>query len=620
MENEERTDTKPELEDEEFVPEDDAIIGRAFRWSLLVIVLLAAGIGGSLLLSGDRPVEEVVREIETRAPDRLIQEAEGMPHVRFVDITRQAGIDFSHVNGATGEKLLPETMGGGVAFIDYNNSGHPDLLFVNSNHWPWDSVSGPRATMKLYRNDGRGNFTDVTRDAGLDVSFYGMGVAVGDYDNDGWDDLYITAVGRNYLFRNNQGRFEDVTERTEVAGMDSSWSTGAGFFDYNNNGLLDLFVCNYLEWSKEIDFRIGFTLNGVDRAYGPPTNFSGAHSYLFRNNGDGTFTDVSAETGIQVTNPATGGPLAKALAILPIDFDRDGWIDIVVANDTVQNFLFHNQGDGTFREIGMEAGVAFDFNGRATGAMGIDAGHFRNDDIMAIGIGNFANEMSSLFLSQEETLWFADESIGEGLGSPSRLSLTFGFFFFDYDLDGRLDLLQANGHLEEEINQVQSSQHYRQPAQLFWNAGDEGTSTFVEVPGETTGDLTTAIVGRAAAFADIDGDGDLDVVLTQTGGPPLLLRNDQQLGHNFIRFKLTGTTLNRNAIGAWIEVVSGDLVQRRPVLPTRSYLSQVEMPVTFGLGSRDRIDSIVVTWPNGQEQEATEFRLNSMNIIEQERK
>lgn len=320
---------------------------------------------------------------------------------------------------------------------------------------------------------------------------------------------------------------------------------------------------------------------------------------------------------MQIDNPATGLPVAKALAILPVDIDGDGFIDLIVANDTVPNFLFHNNTDGTFQEIGARGGIAFSSAGKATGAMGIDAGHYRNDRDLAISIGNFANEMTSLYVSQREALQFADQAIGEGIGSPTRLRLTFGLFFFDYDLDGRLDLLQANGHLEDEINTVQPSQHYRQPAQVFWNAGPLTRSCFVEVPTSQLGDLSKPIVGRGAAYADIDGDGDLDVLLTQAGGPPMLLRNEQDLGHHWLRVKLIGRTCNRDAIGAWVELTAAGVTQRRQVMPTRSYLSQVELPVTFGLGDATEVDSLRIIWPDQATQEVAVDQLDTMLVIEQ---
>jgi hypothetical protein len=287
-------------------------------------------------------------------------------------------------------------------------------------------------------------------------------------------------------------------------------------------------------------------------------------------------------------------------------------MDILVANDTVQNFLFHNLGDGTFEEIGTLSGLGFDRDGSATGAMGIDVAHYRNDEQIAVGMGNFANEMSSLYVSQTGGLQFSDEAIGEGIGAPSRRFLSFGLFFFDYDLDGRLDLLQANGHLETEINQVQSSQQYRQPAQLFWNAGPDAVACFQEVPADRVGDLARPIVGRAATYADIDADGDLDVLLTQAGDRPMLLRNDSSLGNRWVRFKLRGDRSNRDAIGAWVLVEAGGVTHRRQVMPTRSYLSQVELPVTVGLGKVDRVDRVRVIWPDGTQQDLGSVEPNTL--------
>ena len=306
--------------------------------------------------------------------------------------------------------------------------------------------------------------------SGLDVSFYGMGVAVGDYDNDGLPDVFITAVGGNHLFHNEgKGRFREVTQAAGVGGSSDGWSTSAAWIDYDNDGKLDLFVCNYVRWSPEIDRAIGFELPNIGRAYGPPRNFEGSFSRLYHNDGNGHFTDVSAQAGIQIKNPATGLPLAKSLAVAPVDVDNDGWIDLVVANDTVQNFLFHNEHDGTFKEIGARSGIAYDAYGLTRGAMGIDAARFRDDAALGISIGNFANEMNALYVAQRDSLLFADEATKEGVGPASLKLLKFGLFFFDYDLDGWLDVLTANGHLEPEINRVQPTQQYRQPARLLRN-------------------------------------------------------------------------------------------------------------------------------------------------------
>jgi len=375
-------------------------------------------------------------------------------------------------------------------------------------------------------------------------------------------------------------------------------------------------VCNYVQWSPELDRAANFELPKIGRAYGPPRNFTGTFPRLYHNDGQGRFSDVSAQAGIRLTNAATGLPTAKSLAVKPVDADSDGWMDLIVANDTVQNFLFHNERNGTFKEIGARSGIAYDAYGLTRGAMGIDAARFRNDDTLGIAIGNFANEMNALYVAQRDTLVFADEATKEGLGAPSEKLLKFGLFFFDYDLDGRLDVLTANGHLEPEINRVQADQQYRQPAQLFWNSGGSKGASFVLVPAEKCGgDLLKPIVGRGSAYADIDGDGDLDVVLTQIGGPPLLLRNDQNLQHHWLRLKLTGTKSNHDGIGAWIKVRVAGRTLSRQVMPTRSYLSQSELPATIGLGKATKVDSVEIIWPSGATQKLAAPAIDRLTTI-----
>jgi hypothetical protein len=552
---------------------------------------------------------------------QALQAADEIPFAKFTDITKEAGIAFFHNNGAYGDKLLPETMGGGVAFFDYDNDGHEDLLFINSTWWPGHTPAGKApTTMALYHNDGHGHFADVTKDSGLDVSFYGMGVAIGDYDNDGLPDVFITAVGGNHLFHNDGlGKFHEVTLEAGVGGATNGWSTGAAWIDYDNDGKLDLFVCNYVQWSPEIDRANAYVLPNIGRAYGPPRNFAGTFPYLYHNDGHGHFSDVSQRAGIQIKDPATGLPMAKSLSVAPIDVDNDGWIDLVVANDTVANFLFHNEHDGTFKEIGARSGVAYDAYGLVRGAMGIDSARFRNDTL-GIAIGNYANEMNALYVAQRDSLLFADEAIKEGVGPASQKLLKFGLFFFDYDLDGRLDVLTANGHLEPEINRVHNNEQYRQPAQLFWNRGDSKEMGFMPVPPEKCGnDLFQPIAGRGAAFADIDGDGDLDVVLTQVGGPPLLLRNDQNLRHHWLRLKLAGTKSNRDAIGAWLKVRVGGRTLSRQVMPTRSYLSQSELPVTIGLGNADKVESVEIIWPGGFRQSVENIQVDRPMTVTESR-
>ncbi|MBX3394398.1 MAG: CRTAC1 family protein [Phycisphaerae bacterium] len=590
------------VDQEEWVPEDDAIIGRAFRWSLVVFIAIGAAVGLTVWQIRRQPPPAATKENVFVAPQRVVKASEA-PRVIFTDITQTAGIDFIRENGAAGDKLLPETMGGGAAFFDYDGDGDQDILLVNGTQWPWaDSADKPATTSGLYRNDGTGHFENVTTGSGLDAAMMGMGVAVGDYDNDGDPDVFVTCVGGNRLFRNDGGRFIDITSTAGVGGPADGWSVAAGFFDSDNDGDLDLWVSHYVKWNREIDFAVDYRLTGIGRAYGVPMNFEGAHSYLYANNGDGTFVDRSEAGGLQITNRATGVPVGKALGLCFVDLDHDGLMDVIVANDTVQNFVFRNLGGNRFQEIGAETGLAFDAMGNSTGAMGIDAADVRCDNKLAVGIGNFANEMTSFYVAGEDPLAFTDMAVAEGVGGPTRAALSFGLFFFDYDLDGRLDLLQCNGHLEEEINKVQPSQHYEQPAQLFWNAGPEAKACFSEIPGDSMGDLARPIVGRGAVYADIDGDGDLDVLLTQARGRPLLVRNDQALGHHWLRVKLIGERSNRDAVGAVIELEAGGFVQRRQIGPTRSYASQVELPATFGLGGTRRIDRLTVQWPGGDRE------------------
>ncbi len=600
---------------------DDAVIGRALRWSGAAIVILGV-VGGTAVYVLSRPAPAPVVHTTQLAQVQVREVARvQLPAVRFTDITQSAGIRFRHENGARGEKLLPETMGGGCAFLDYDNDGDQDILLVNSQRWPWDATAGsePPATAALFQNDGAGHFTDVTVDAGLNVSLFGMGVAVGDYDGDGLVDVFLSAVGENRLFHNvGQGKFRDVTAQAGVAGDPEAWSTCCGWFDYDNDGDLDLFVGNYVRWSRDFDAGQNFQLTGGGRAYGRPQNFEGTFPYLYRNDGDGRFTEVAAQAGLRMLNPATGVPMAKTLGVTFIDCDLDGRLDILVANDTVQNFLFHNQGDGTFQDVGAETGLAFDMDGNVRGAMGIDVAPFRNNDAIGVAIGNFANEMTALYVSYGNTMRFMDEAIACGLGPLTRLQLTFGVFYFDCDLDGRLDLFAANGHLEEDINRVQSSQHYEQPPQLFWNCGLEQESEFVMLGEQQCGtELFRPLVGRGASYADIDADGDLDVLISTVGQSPRLLRNELDSPRNWVRFKLTGTRSNRDAIGAWIELDADGQVQRRQVMPTRSYLSQVELPVTFGLGPASRVRRVTVVWPDGSRQDVPDVEVRRVYEIRQ---
>ncbi len=545
------------------------------------------------------------------------------PDVRFVDVTDRAGIRFRHVSGATGRKLLPETMGSGVVVLDFDRDGRPDLFFVNGRPWPGQpDPPGGRPTPALYRNKGDGTFEDVTAAVGLNVSLYGMGAAAGDFDNDGFPDLLVTAVGGNRLFRNVGGkRFEDVTASAGLGGGDLPdvpwpeflartkpipWPTSAAWLDYDGDGRLDLFVCTYVTWSPAYDAGINAVLPGGGRAYVPPTQFPGAHCVLYRNT-DGThFEDVSERAGVRVSEAIGRGgapePIGKALGVVVCDPDGDGWPDLVVANDTVRNFFFHNvpaEGGGRkFEEIGSTVNVAY-ADGRPRGGMGVDYAEIRPGRPAAV-VANFSNEPDTLLaLRPGGPLLFRDTALTEGLAGPSRAPMKFGAFFFDFDLDGRMDLLTANGHLEPDIAVSQPLQSYPQPAQLFWNTGRD-EKLFELVPPEVAGpDLFRPAVGRGSAYLDFDGDGSPDVVLTENNGPARLLRNDNHTGNHWLRLVLEGDgrRSNRDAIGAEVAVEAGGVTVRRTVVGSRGYLSGSELAVTVGLGKAEKADRVTVRWP-----------------------
>ncbi|MDR3636467.1 MAG: CRTAC1 family protein [Isosphaeraceae bacterium] len=457
----------------------------------------------------------------------------------------------------------------------------------------------------------------MTNAAGLARTYFGMGVAIGDYDNDGDPDMYVTAVGGGHLYRNDGGKFTEVTREANAQAGDG-WLTSAAFFDMENDGDLDLFVCCYVAWTPEVDRGQDFQLTGTGhgRAYGPPTAFKGGLCTLLRNDG-GKFTDVSKESGIQVRSAELKDPLGKALGVAPYDADNDGLVDLAVANDTVQNFLFHNLGNGKFEEVAMQCGTAFDQSGSPRGGMGVDWAEFKNDGSLGLAVGNFANEMIALYVCDDpKGLQFSDLANLYGLGAPTQPPLKFGLFFFDYDLDGRLDLLSANGHLENDIARVQASQTYEQSAQLFWNTGRPGRALFAMVGSESAGpDLFRPIVGRGSAYADIDGDGDLDVVLTVNGGPARLFRNDGGNANHWVRLVLAGTKSNRSAIGAKVAVEAGGRTYRRQLFPAKSYLSSVELPLTFGLGKETKADRLTILWPSGEKTEQKDIKVDTQYRI-----
>jgi len=508
--------------------------------------------------------------------------------VTFRDVTQQSGIHFTHNNGAFGKKFLPETLGPGVAFIDYDNDGWPDIFLVNGMDWPGHAQK--HTTPKLYHNNHDGTFTDVTHKAGLDVEMYGMGAAVGDYDNDGFDDLFVTALGQSRLFHNNRnGTFTDVNQKAGFTGP-HELSTSAAWVDYDKDGRLDLVVGNYVQWTQESDLYC--TLDGKNKSYCTPESYKGTAARLLRNRGDGTFEDVTQKAGL-------GEPTSKTMGIAVLDYDNDGWPDLLFSNDTQPNKLYRNNGNGTFSEKGVIAGVAFSEDGVARAGMGVDAADYDHSGYPSVMITNFSNQMLSLYHNEGKGL-FVDEAPQSAIGRATLLTLGFGCFFFDYDLDGWPDIFIANGHIDPEIQKVQTNVKYAMPPHLFRNLGK---GKFEEVTSAMGSAFIVPRVGRGAAYADINNDGRLDLLLATNGGPVYLFRNEAEAAaaaNRSLRIKLVGTKSNRDGIGAVARVTSGGDTQTQMLRSGSSYLSSSELVLTFGLGQHEKADSIEIRWPSGQ--------------------
>jgi enediyne biosynthesis protein E4 len=562
--------------------------GVAHRWLLLLgAVVLAAGLAGCGPSTSRAGTGAEPAAAETAPP--------AIP-VTFADVTAEAGIDFVHNNSAFGKKYYPETMGSGCAFFDFDNDGWVDILLINGTDWA-DAPNRRPSLMRLYRNQGDGTFQDVTAKSGLGVEMVGMGVAIGDYDNDGHADVYVTAAeGPSRLFRNRgDGTFEDVTT---TAGVDNGgeFATSAIWFDYDGDGYLDLFVCNYIAWSRATD--IHCEVRPGEKEYCTPESYEGVASRLYRNLGNGRFEDVSVKSGI-------GLHAGKSMSAALCDYNNDGWLDLVVTNDTQPTFLFRNNGDGTFSEVAMETGIALGETGRAKAGMGIDAADVLNRGVVSVLTSNFSGESLSYYVGREDGN-FIDTTALAGFGHSSLLFLGWGLFFIDYDLDGWKDAFVTNGHIYPDIKSYQPTVNYAERPLLYRNLGN---GAFAEV-GAEGGSGFAPIVGRGAAYADFDNDGDIDVLISANGAPARLLRNDGGNRHNWLSLALEGTRSNRDAIGAVVTVRAGNLVQNQMVRSGSSYASSSDRRLTFGLGRAEAADEIQVRWPSGASESISRIEAN----------
>ncbi|MBL9141928.1 MAG: CRTAC1 family protein [Phycisphaerae bacterium] len=624
--------TRPDDEatGEPIVYGDDAVIGRALFISAVGVVSVGAVAAAVWLLWPNTPPPTPPAPAEVTGPAN-VPSRQTPPDVAlpFTRVTESAGIDFQRVDGADGRKLLPETMGGGVAIADFNGDGTLDVAFADGDAWP-DAPAGARRGqgVALFVNDGTMHFSRVI-DAALAVPGQLMGLAAADVDGDGRVDLLATGVHGVRLLRNTtsdsvpaqadgalapkQPTFADVTAATGL-GADLGWSSSAGFADIDGDGDLDLVVLHYVEWSPDIDARVDFRLAGVGRAYGPPTGFPGAHVSLYEQVSPMQFVDRTQARGMSVKAPATEAAVAKALGLAIDDLDDDGDLDVLVANDQVRKFLFVNDGTGNFTEVGIDRGFAYDRVGAVTGAMGIDVARLHNTESPFVAIGNFANEPTGLYCARDRSLHFSDDSIAEGISASTRPFLTFGLLFADLNLDGRADLVQANGHIEEQIALAQRNQSYRQRTQAFVNHG----GGLREVPEAATADLATPLIGRGMAWGDLDGDGDLDLVVAQSRGAPAVFRNDVARTDNrsWIGLSLVQPgSANRDAIGAVVRVPGPGGTQRQTIMPVRSYLSSVPAQAWFGVPDGEGPVEITVRWPDGVEQKHSVLRGKRSTLV-----
>jgi hypothetical protein len=525
--------------------------------------------------------------------------------IKFTNVTATAGIKFVHFRGNDGIPINREIFGPGVCVADFNGDGYPDIYFVNGRDLYNRGIVERNA---LYQNNGDGTFRDVTQTAGVPGTGYGLGCVWGDYDNDGFPDLYVTQYGRNVLYHNNgNGTFTDVTDKAGVAALEfgAQFHSGATFFDYDRDGRLDLYVGSYVELGS--DSPRYCTVNGVKTSC-PPTAYKGTPAILYHNNGDGTFTNVTKAAGIYQ-------PRGKNLAVGAADYDNDGWPDLFVANDGVNAYLYHNEHNGTFDEIGLQSGMALAARGNVMAAMCISLGDYDNDGSLDLFITDFQNNSDHLWHNDGKGS-FDEVSDRAGITGPTRGVLSFGGGFFDYDNDGWLDLFIANGHVYPEVEQASPEVRFKQLNSMFHN---EGNGKFVETTKSSGPGFQTPYVGRGVAFADFDNSGRVDVLVANNGDPPLLLHNSGASGNHFLNFKLVGTKSNHDAMGARVRVVTGSLAQIREIAGGGSYLSQSDLRAHFGVGKAIRAERVEVKWPSGQSQVFQDLEADKFYLIEESR-
>ena len=529
----------------------------------------------------------------------------GTNKVTFTDVTRAVGIDFKHDNAATPEKYLIETMAGGCGWIDYDQNGLLDLYLVNSAPTKIYKPSHPLRGA-LYRNNGDGTFTDVTAKAGVGAEgLFGMGIAVGDYDNDGFPDLFICGYGRSILYHNNgDGTFTDVTNKAGVENV-GRWASSAAWFDSNNDGHLDLVIANYVDWSPERNFWCGDRGPGM-RSYCHPDVYRGQPPTLYRNNGDGTFSDVSKSSGL-AAKPANG------LGVVTLDYDNDGWQDIFIANDSMPNSLFHNNRDGTFTELAYLAGVAVSSDGLPEAGMGTDAADTAGSGLLDMAVTHLDTQLARLYRNLGKD-GFEDVTLRSKIGYATFHMSGFGMRFMDYDNDGARDLFMANGHVLDNVERYHTETHYAEPKLMFRNLGN---GTFENVSDQLGPDFMAARVSRGAAIADYDNDGDLDILVSNNGGVPQLLRNDGGNANHWLELFLIGTRSNRDGVGARVRVTAGDLVLYDQRKGGMSYQSAQDPRLHFGLGQRSKVDSLEVVWPGGQVTKLSDLKADQILAIKE---